>query len=277
MVGGQKFGCSHPSPCRVLPPDFKQAKSECLSEWCPKAHTAAIRLVPFLHPSSNRGDIMISQLNRFKNLYSLPGYTALIWVAYSWARQADLTESSYPATNFRLRAPPPAWAGDGSCSISEPAGRCQQAARPALCWQSSVQVTASYGKLSHLFLSSHLSKNSCMTCLPVMWACPRPSVPPASIMLPGTFSETGHSQLSFFTHKDWTWRLKISAWLFKKLFRSREHNTFILILSNSEAENTFRLVFLLLFTKWVSIPSMGNRRTVSRGKESKPPAWANGR
>lgn len=49
-------------------------------------------------------------------------------------------------------------------------------------------------------------------------------VPPASIVLPGTFWETGHSQLYFFTDKDWTWRLKISAWLCKELFRSREHN-----------------------------------------------------
>ena len=158
MVCGQKFGCSLPSPCCMLPPDFKQAKFECVPERCPEAHTAVIRLVPFLHPSSNLGDITISQLNRFKNLYTLLGYTALIWVAYSWACQADLTESSYPATNFRYHAPPPAWAGDGSCSISEPAGRCWQSAYPALCWQSSVQVTLSYGKLSHLFLSSHLSK-----------------------------------------------------------------------------------------------------------------------
>lgn len=90
MVGGQKFGCSYPSYCCVLPPDFKQAKFECLSEWCREAHTAVIRQVPFLHPFSNLGDTMISQLNRFKNLYSLPGYTAQIWVAFSWACQADL-------------------------------------------------------------------------------------------------------------------------------------------------------------------------------------------
>lgn len=158
MVGGQKFGCSYPSYCCVLPPDFKQAKFECLSEWCREAHTAVIRQVPFLHPFSNLGDTMISQLNRFKNLYSLPGYTAQIWVAFSWACQADLTESSYPATNLRHHAPPPTWAGEGSCSISESAGRCQEAACPALCWQSSVQVTVSYRKLSQLFLSSHLSK-----------------------------------------------------------------------------------------------------------------------
>lgn len=133
----------------MLSPDFKQAKFECLSEQCPEAHTAVIGLVPFLHLSSNLEDIMISQLNMFKNLYSFPGYTALIWVAYSWAHQADLTES-YPATNFRHCVPPPAQAKNGSCSISEPARRCWQATCPALCWQSSVQVTVSYRKLSHL-------------------------------------------------------------------------------------------------------------------------------
>lgn len=117
---------------------------------------------------------MISQPNRFKKLYSFPGYTALIWVAYSWAHQADLTES-YPATNFRHCVPPLAQAKNGSCSISEPARRCWQATCPALCWQSSVQVTVSYRKLSNLSRPVTFPRHCCTTCLPVTWAHPSPS------------------------------------------------------------------------------------------------------
>lgn len=101
-----------------------------------------------------------------------------------------------------------------------------------------------------------------MTCLPVTWAHPGPLVPPVSIMLQSTF------QLSFFTQKDW--RLKTSAQLCKEHFRSREHNALILILSNSGAENTFPLIFLLLFTKLISIPPIGNTRAASRGRVQTP-------
>lgn len=144
---GQKFEYLHHSPCFELLQILNRTNVSVFLSSTQK-HTQLCSL-SFIHPQT-------LETPGFLYLCSLPGYRAQVWIAYSSGCQADLTflPSHHQLQAFRSSSR----TGGGSCSTPDPAVRGWQAESPALCWQSSVQVTMSCGKFSHLFLCSHLPK-----------------------------------------------------------------------------------------------------------------------